>query len=52
MIGDSDIDIRSGNAAGVITCGLTYGIGRKGDIEKAKPDYIFDDIRKVKDIIY
>ncbi len=52
MIGDSDIDIKSGKAAGIITCGLTYGIGRKEDIEKAKPDYIFDDIRKLKEIIY
>ncbi len=51
MIGDSDIDVKTGKLAGIITCGLTWGIGRKEDIEKAGPDYLLDDIRKVKDII-
>ena len=52
MIGDSDIDVKSGNLAGIITCGLSYGIGKKEDVEKANPDYMLDDIRKLKDIIY
>jgi 2-phosphoglycolate phosphatase len=52
MIGDSDIDIKTGKLAGIATCGLAYGIGRKEDIEKAKPDYILNDIRKLKEIIY
>jgi HAD superfamily hydrolase (TIGR01549 family) len=48
IIGDSDIDVKTG----ILTCGLTYGIGRKKDLEKEKPDYMLDDIRKLKDIIY
>jgi len=52
MIGDSDIDVQSGKLAGILTCGLTCGIGREEDIKKAGPDYILDDIRKLKDIIY
>ncbi len=52
MIGDSDIDVKSGKLAGIITCGLSYGIGKKEDVEKANPDYMLDDIRKLKDIIY
>ena len=51
IIGDSDIDVKAGKLAGILTCGLTYGIGRKRDLEKEKPDYILDDIRKLKDII-
>ena len=52
IIGDSDIDIKSGKLAGILTCGLTYGIGKMEDIENTKPDYILDDIRKLKEIIY
>ena len=28
MIGDGDIDIEAGKRAGVITCGVTYGLGQ------------------------
>jgi 2-phosphoglycolate phosphatase len=52
IIGDSDIDIKAGRLAGIRTCGLTYGIGRVEDIKKAKPDYILDDIRALRDIVY
>lgn len=52
MIGDSDIDIKAGKIAGIATCGLTYGIGLIADIKKASPDYILDDIRQLKNIIY
>lgn len=52
MIGDSDIDVKAGKIAGIITCGLTCGIGRIADIKKANPDYILSDIRQLKDIIY
>ncbi len=52
MVGDSGIDVKSGKLAGILTCGLTCGIGRKEDIEKAGPDYMLDDIRKLKEIIY
>lgn len=51
MVGDSDIDVKTGKLAGILTCGMTYGIGRREDIEKAEPDYILDDIRKLKDIV-
>lgn len=52
IVGDMDIDILAGKRAGVITCGVTYGIGKEDDIIKAKPDFIIDDIIKLKDIIH
>jgi len=51
MIGDMDIDIRAGKDAGVSTCAVTYGIGKKEDILKVGPDYIIDDISQLKEII-
>lgn len=52
IVGDSEIDITAGKLAGILTCGLTYGIGRAESIKKAKPDYLLDDIRALKDIVY
>lgn len=51
MVGDMDIDILAGKRAGIITCAVTYGIGKKEDIVKTGPDFIIDDIIKLKDII-
>ncbi len=52
IVGDMDIDIIAGKRAGIITCGVTYGIGKKEDIIKAKPDFIIDDIIDLKSIIH
>lgn len=52
IVGDMDIDIVAGKKAGIITCGVTYGIGKKEDIIKAKPDFIIDDIIDLKNIIH
>ena len=51
IVGDMDIDILAGKRAGIITCAVTYGIGKKEDILKAKPDYIIDDILGLEEII-
>jgi phosphoglycolate phosphatase len=51
MVGDMDIDIMTGKNAGILTCAVTYGLGRREDIIKAKPDYIIDDMGKLKEII-
>lgn len=51
IVGDMDLDILAGKEAGIVTCAVTYGIGRKEDIIKTKPDYIIDDILKLKEII-
>jgi len=51
IVGDMDLDVLSGKEAGILTCAVTYGIGEKEDIVKAKPDYIIDDLLELKRII-
>ncbi|MBN3039466.1 MAG: HAD-IA family hydrolase [Candidatus Omnitrophica bacterium] len=51
MVGDMDIDVLAGKEAGTATCAVTYGIGTREQIEKARPDYIIDDIKKLEEII-
>ena len=47
MIGDGAIDIEAGKRAGVATCGVTYGLGRREDIISAKPDYLIDSLSEI-----
>lgn len=47
MIGDGDIDIEAGKQAGVMTCGVTYGLGRKEDIIAVAPDFIIDSLSEL-----
>jgi phosphoglycolate phosphatase len=47
MVGDGEIDVRAGRAAGVITCGVTYGLGDKKGLTEAEPDILIDDITQL-----
>lgn len=49
MVGDGDTDIEAGKRAGVITCGVTYGLGRKEDLVAAGPDIIIDQLGQLSD---
>jgi phosphoglycolate phosphatase len=49
IVGDGDTDIEAGKRAGVITCGVTYGLGRKDDLIAAKPDVTIDSIAELSD---
>ncbi|MBD3296029.1 MAG: HAD hydrolase-like protein [Candidatus Omnitrophica bacterium] len=51
LVGDMDLDIRSGKEAGMITCAVTYGIGSREDLERARPRHFIDDIIQLIDII-
>ena len=42
MVGDGDIDIEAGKRAGVMTCGVTYGLGDRNDLIAAQPDVIIN----------
>jgi phosphoglycolate phosphatase len=44
MIGDGDTDVEAGRRAGVVTCGVTYGLGDKNALIAAKPDLLIDDL--------
>ena len=50
MIGDGDIDIEAGKRAGVMTCGVTYGLGNKDDLIAARPDVIIDHPAELSDV--
>ncbi len=51
IVGDMDIDVKTGKAAGTYTCGFVGGIGDRPDLEKAGPDYLIEDLLELKNII-
>ncbi len=51
IVGDMAIDIKTGKNSGVKTCWVTYGLGKRGEVEPLKPDYIINDIIELKRII-
>jgi phosphoglycolate phosphatase len=51
MVGDSTIDIETGRNAGIRTGAVTYGFGRRVDLEAARPDYLLDTIRQLAVIV-
>jgi len=48
--GDTPPDIVQGRRAGVKTIGVTTGLYSKEELEKEKPDFVFDNIERVLDI--
>ena len=48
MVGDSAIDIETGKHAGVITCGVTYGLGNLDSLTNSNPDYLIDNLSQLK----
>ncbi len=51
FVGDMDLDVRAGKAAGVMTCGVSYGIGKLSDIEAAGPDLLIDRLGQLRELI-
>ena len=49
MVGDGGTDVEAGKKAGVLTCGVTYGLGKTEEIIAAKPDFLIDDLRQLTD---
>ena len=47
FVGDSAADMEAGKRAGVKTCAVTYGYGRREDLAKFSPDYWIDDLREL-----
>ncbi|MFQ5673016.1 MAG: HAD family hydrolase [Nitrospinales bacterium] len=46
MVGDIAVDIETGKRACVTTCGVTYGLGGRSEVEEA--DYVIDDLSELK----
>ncbi len=47
VVGDADVDIMMGNAAGCNTCAVTYGNGSIASLKAANPNYMIDDFKKL-----
>lgn len=50
IIGDTDKDIEAGKHAGIKTCAVTYGIGKKEDLLVLKPDFIIGKFEEILNI--
>ena len=50
LVGDMVVDIKTGQNAGILTCGVTYGFDGKEKLQAAKPDYLIDDILKLTEL--
>ncbi len=44
MVGDTIYDIQAGKAAGMHTCAVTYGIGRREELRKEGPDLLLNTL--------
>lgn len=44
MIGDAIYDLQMGKAAGVQTCGVTWGAHNSAELEKEQPDYLVESV--------
>jgi phosphoglycolate phosphatase len=47
MVGDGDTDVQAGKLAGVLTCGVTYGLGNREELVAAGPDFLIDDLAQL-----
>ena len=47
MVGDGGTDVVAGKKAGVLTCGVTYGLGKTEEVIAAKPDVLIDDLSQL-----
>lgn len=51
MIGDMVVDIKMGKNAGIKTCGVTYGNGKKTELEEAGADFIIPHFSDLTDMV-
>jgi HAD superfamily hydrolase (TIGR01509 family) len=47
FVGDSPADMEAGKRAGVKTCAVTYGYGKREDLAQFDPDYWVSDLREL-----
>ncbi len=52
MIGDTHADIIAGKSAKVKTAAVTWGMGKRSQLEIFKPDFVFDDPMDLKQLCF
>lgn len=50
MVGDSSVDIDTGKAAGILTCGVTYGFRSALEVRSLNPTWVIDRFRDLEHI--
>lgn len=48
LVGDSDVDVQTGRAAGIATCGVEWGFGRPAS---AEPTYLAESVGALRQIL-
>lgn len=51
MVGDTTSDIMAGKNAGVKTCAVNYGIGKKQKLDECRPDFMVDSFSEILAIV-
>jgi len=51
MVGDTIYDIQAGQAASMLTCAVTYGIGSLEDLESANPDVLVSTLAQLPAVL-
>ncbi|GAB6283634.1 MAG: HAD family hydrolase [Ignavibacterium sp.] len=51
IVGDTELDIQCGKAAGSLTCAVSYGYRTRNILEKENPNFIIDNILELKNIM-
>lgn len=51
MVGDSWVDVRAGNRAGVLTVGCRYGFGDEQRMLEEEPDRVVDTVDELADVL-
>jgi len=51
LVGDTSFDIKMGQAAGVATCGVTYGMHAPERLRALKPTYLIDRFETLRDVV-
>lgn len=51
IVGDMAVDVLAGKNSRVKTCWVTYGLGKKEEVLRLKPDYVINNIAELVNIV-
>ena len=51
VVGDMAIDIMTARNSGAKSCWVTYGLGKREDVEPLEPDFVINDMAELKKIM-
>jgi phosphoglycolate phosphatase len=52
VVGDTRFDIEMGQAAGVATCAVTYGVHAEPTLRAAHPDFLIDAFGSLSGVVF